>query len=291
MRVSEVVEGFAGRPVPGDPAAGGEQQQPVAEVETEHAVGDHDDGSAVVGEAAQHLHDGAVHAGVESAGGFVEEQQGRLGEQFEGDADALALAAGEAGDDLVAAGCEAEFVDHLGDAGGAFGGRGVIGEAQFGGVGEGLPDGQLGVQDVVLRNQSDALAQFGVVAVQVAAVVADGSAVGGAQPGERVEQGGFAGAAGSGDGEQALLADREGDVVEQGAVAVDLDGQVGDVEVDVTGVDEFLEFVADQAEHRVSDTDQVAGPDGRPEHGLAVEVGAVVAVQVGDLVAAVGPGP
>ena len=104
-------------------------------------------------------------------------------------------------------------------------------------------------------------------------------------PGERVEQGGLAGAAGADDGQQALLADREGHVVEQGlAAVVDGDRQVLDVEGDLAGVDVLLELVADQAERGVADADDVAGADRRAVDRLAVEVGAVVAAEVDDLV-------
>ena len=140
--------------------------------------------------------------------------------------------------------------------------RGVLREAQLGGVGEGAAHGQLGVQDVVLRYEADALAQLGVVAVQVAAVVQDRAPVGGALAGQGVEQRGLSGAAGSDDGEQALLADGEGDPVEERLAAlVDGDRQVLHVERDLAGVDVLLELVADQAERRVADADDVARVD------------------------------
>src|SRR5690606_21209990 len=93
-------------------------------------------------------------------------------------------------------------------------------------------------------------------------------------------------------GEQALLPHREGHVVEEDLAApVDGDGEVLDVQGDLAGVDVLLEFVADQAERGVADADDVAGADGGAGDGRAVEVGAVVAAEVGDLVAAVGQGP
>ena len=73
---------------------------------------------------------------------------------------------------------QAELGDHLVDAFGALAVLGVAGEAQLGGVGQRAADGELGVQDVVLRDQADALPQLGVVLVQVAAVVADRALVG-----------------------------------------------------------------------------------------------------------------
>lgn len=228
---AEEVEGLPGGAEVGDAPTGREDQQAVAAFEVEHAVGDDDDRAAVVREVAQHVHHRAVHAGVEAGGGLVQEEQGRLGEQFQGDGDAFALAAGEAVDGQVGALFEAEFTDHLVDPGLAFGLGGVLREAQFGGVGEGAPDGELGVQDVVLRDEADTAAQLGVVAVEVAPVVQDGAPVGGAQAGQCAEQGGFAGSAGAHDGEQAFGTDREGDLVEEGlAAAVDDDGEVLHVE-------------------------------------------------------------
>ncbi len=289
---AEVGEGVVGRTVVGDLAAGREHQQPVAHVEAEDAVGDDDDGTAVVGEAAQHVHHRAVHARVETGGRFVEEEQRRLGQQLQGHADALALPAGEAVHGLRGALFEAEFTDDLVDPGPAFGLGGVLGEAEFGRVRQGAVHGELGVQDVVLRDEADALAQFGVVAVKVAAVVEDGAAVGGALAGERVEQGGLSGAAGSDHGEQAFLADRERHLVEEDLAApVDGDGEVLDVEGDLAGVDVLLQLVADETERGVSDADDVTRPDRGAGDGLAVEVGAVVAAEVDDLVRAVRPGP
>jgi hypothetical protein len=180
---------------------------------------------------------------------------------------------------------QAQLLYDLVDPGPALGLRGVLREAQLGGVGEGPPHGQLGVQDVVLRYESDALAQLGVVAVQVAAVVQDRAPVGGALAGQGVEQRGLSGAAGPDDGEQAFLADGEGDPVEERLAAlVDGDRQVLHVEGDLAGVDVLLQLVADQAERRVADADDVALVDAGPVDGLPVEERAVVAAQVDDLV-------
>jgi len=83
--------------------------------------------------------------------------------------------------------------------------------------------------------------------------------VGGALPGEGVQEGGLAGAARADDGEQALLPHREGDVIEQGlAAVVDGDGEVLHLQGHLTGVDVLLELVADQAERGVADADDVA---------------------------------
>lgn len=68
---SEVGQRLLGRSVVGDASAGREDEEPVADVEAQHAVGDDDDGAAVVGQAAQHVHHGTVHAGVEPGGRLV----------------------------------------------------------------------------------------------------------------------------------------------------------------------------------------------------------------------------
>ncbi|CAM5571155.1 hypothetical protein SANTM175S_08830 [Streptomyces antimycoticus] len=66
-------------------------------------------------------------------------------------------------DRLVGALFQAEFADDLGDPRLPLRLRGVLREAEFGGVTEGVAHGQLGVQDVVLRDEADALAQLGEV--------------------------------------------------------------------------------------------------------------------------------
>src|SRR5262249_36095812 len=111
------------------------------------------------------------------------------------------------------------------------------------------------------------------------------AAVGGALTGEGVQQGRLAGAARAHDGEQAFRADGERHVVEQGlAAAVDGDRQVLDVERDLAGVDVLLQLVADEAERGVADPDDVTGGDRGAGDGPAVEEGAVVTVEVDDLV-------
>ena len=157
-----------------------------------------------------------------------------------------------------------------------------------------LRDGQFLVQDVVLRDQADALAQLGELLVEVPVVVEDVALVGGPVAGERLEQGGLAGARRADDGDQGLLGDAEGDVLEDVLAAVDRDREVAGREGDLTGVDELLQPVADQPEGRVADADDVVRADERGAglaERLAVDVGAVVAAEVADLEAAVGRRP
>ena len=139
-----------------------------------------------------------------------------LGQQFQGDVDPLALAAGEPVERASRA-CLARPSSSITSVTRALrsAGRGVGGEAQLGGVLQRAADGQLGVQDVVLRDQADAVPQLGVVLVQVAVVVEDGARVRGPHARHRAEQGGLACAARADDADQAFLRQREGHPVEQ----------------------------------------------------------------------------
>ncbi len=55
-----------------------------------------DDGAAGVGKAAEQFHELEFRGGIETGGGFVEEENAWPREQLDADADALPLAAGEA---------------------------------------------------------------------------------------------------------------------------------------------------------------------------------------------------
>ena len=88
-----------------------------------------------------------------------------------------------------------------------------------------------------------------------------------------------------------LLRDAEGDVLEDLLAAVDRHRQVAGREGDLTGVDELLEPVADEAERRVADADDVVRAEQRGAglgDRLTVDVRAVVGAEVADLEAAVG---
>ena len=101
------------------------------------AVGD-DEGGAALHEEVEAVLDHGFGLGVEGAGGFVEDEDARVGENGAGDGDALALAAGEldaalADDGVVAFG---EALGELVDAGDAAG----FHELLLGGVGAGEAD-------------------------------------------------------------------------------------------------------------------------------------------------------
>ncbi len=283
-RLAEVLQAVLRRPEVGDLPARHQDQQPVADIQVGDAVRDHDDGAAVLGEAGHHLHDRLVEPGVQARGRLVQEQQRRLGHQLQRDVDPLLLAAGQP----VGAGFrvwrEGEFRQHLVHAAVAFGLARVPREPQFRGITKRAAGRQLRVEDVFLRDKPDPVPQLGVVLVQVAVVVQDAAAVGGPHPGQRAEQGGLPRAAGADDPEQAALTEREGDVVEQDLAAPQGDGQVAGDERDVAGVNELLQLVARQAERGGPDADDVALGQRRGHDLLAVDEGAVVAVQVDDLV-------
>ena len=234
------------------------------------------------------LHDRLVQAGIQAGSRLVEEQQGRLGQQLLGDVDPLELPAGQ----TVGAGVrvlgQAELAHHLVDPDVTFGRLGVGREAKLGRVLQRAASGQLGVQDAFLRDQSDAIAEFVVVLVQVTVVVQHGAGVGGAHPGQGAEQRRLARAARADDAEQALLRNRERDVVQQHLAARYLHHQVLGREGDFAVVHELDELAVLEAERRVPDADQVLLGQHLGGHPLAVDVGPVVAVEVDDLVAAGG---
>ena len=177
---------------------------------------------------------------------------------------------------------EAQLADHLVDAAGALVGADVVGEAQLGGVPERAADGELRMQDVVLRDEPDALAELVVVGVEVAARVLDAALVGRPEPRQRLEQRRLARSAGPDDREQALRLQAEPDAVEELlALRGPHDDALG-AEPDVAGVDVLDEPVALEVQEHMPDPDDVVSPDLLPPDSLPVDEGAVGAVQVGD---------
>ena len=285
--LAEVPQAVAGRAVEGHPAARDQHEQAVTHVQVNHAVRDDDHGPAVLGQPAHQLHHGLVQPGVQAGRGLVQEQQGRLGEQLERHVDPLLLAARHGRGPGVAVRGERKLVDDLIHPALTFRPGGVTGKPQLGSVTERPLRLELVVQDVVLRDQADPVPQLRVVGVQVAVVVQDGALGRGSRAGQRAEQGRLARAAGSDDPDQGSLRDREAHVVEQDLATGQAHREVLGHERDVTLVDELAELVTDQAEGSAADTDQVLlGHRGGPRDQLAVDEGAVVAAQVGDLVPA-----
>ncbi|VBA60623.1 hypothetical protein LAUMK41_04090 [Mycobacterium attenuatum] len=127
------------------------------------------------------------------------------------------------------------------------------------------------------------MAQFGVVVIQVAVVVAHAAAGGRAKPGQRAQQRRFTGPAGSHHRQQTALGQGKADIGQQHLGFVgdhpQIDGLIGDV----AGVNVFHQPIPGQVQQLMTDTDNVAGPDHRPVDPGAVDVGAVGAVVVDQL--------
>jgi hypothetical protein len=285
-RLAEVAQALLGRPEVGDLAPGHQDQEAVAQVQVGHAVGHHDDRAAVMGQLGHLLHDRLVQARIQPGGRLVQVQQRRLGQQLEGHVDPLLLAAGHGRDARLGVPGQRQLLQDLGDPALALALAGVGREPELGCEAERAIGRELGVQDVVLRNQPDPVPQLGVVGVEIAVVVQDAAAVGRGHPGERPEQRGLAGAARADHAEQAALAEREAHVVQQHPPAGQRHCQLAGRQRDIAGVDELLQFVPDELERGGPDADDVDLGHRRRGDPLAVEVGAVVAAEVDDLVAA-----
>jgi hypothetical protein len=183
---------------------------------------------------------------------------------------------------------QAQLGQHLVHPCGPLGHLGVSREAQLGGVLQRAPGGQLGVQDVLLRHQADAIAELAVVLVEVPVVVPDGAGVGGMHPGQRAEQRRLARAAGPDDAEQALLRNRERHPVEQHLARRHLHEELVRGDGDLALVDVMPQVAVPQPEGRAPDADDVAFGQRVRGDPAAVHVDPVVAIQVDDLVAARG---
>ena len=118
-----------------------------------------------------------------------------------------------------------EQLQHLVDPLGALLARHVAGEPQGRGEPQRPAHRELAVQHVVLGHHADAVAQLGVVLVEVLAVVEQLAPGRRPEPGHRLEQRRLAAAARPDDAEQGAVAQREADVVEQDRLA-HLDGDV-----------------------------------------------------------------
>ena len=286
--LAEVAESFLGRAVESDPPAGDEDQQPVTGVQVVDAVRDDDDRPAVMGQVPHLFHDRFVQARVETRGRLVEEQQRRLGQQLLRDVDPLELPAGQPVRARLGVLGQAELAHHLIDPAVPLGGLGVGGKAELGRVLQRPARGQLGVQDALLRDQADAVAELVVVRIQVAVVVEHGAGVRGTHSGQRAEQRGLTRATWPDDAQQAFLRDRERHAVEQDLAAPDLHDQVLGGEGDIALVDELPELAVLEPERGVPDADEVLFGQHLGGNPLAVDKGAVMATEVDNLVAAGG---
>ena len=219
-----------GGPEISDLSARHEHEQPIADVEVRDAVRDHDNRPPVAGEAGHHLHHRHVQARVQTGRGLVQEQQRRLRQQLKGDVDALLLAAGKRRRTRIGVRRQRQLAEHLIDPSRPLGRAGVAREPEFGRIPQRTVRGQLRMQDVLLGHQADPVPQFGVVGVKIAPVVEHRACGGWPHAGQRAEQSRLAGAARPDHTQQAPLAKREADVVQQHLAVGQRDGESAGVE-------------------------------------------------------------
>ena len=181
---------------------------------------DHQHGN-LVAEAGDGLHDAVLGFRVECGGGLVEDEEFRLVVEGAGEADALALAAGEADAAFANDGFEAtgkfvpDEVEDLGGGGGAFESGGVdifLGHAK----------GDIGGDRVVdeadfLRHVADATAP-GAAVVRAERGLVDEDATGArdVEAEDEIDEGGLAAAGGADDAERGVFRDDEREPVDHG---------------------------------------------------------------------------
>lgn len=186
-------------------------------------VGDHGDGlSAGDGEVAEEFADAAGVGGVEVAGGLIGEDDVGVGDEGAGDGDALLLAAGEGIRAVAEAVGEFEVGHEL--AGFEVGG-GAVAAVEHEGEEDVFFGGERGDEVEGLEDQADAAAAeegegFVGEGGEVGAGDEDVAGIGLGEAGHEVEEGAFARATGTHDGEEGSAADIEGDAGEGGDLAV-----------------------------------------------------------------------
>ncbi len=181
-------------------------------------MGGHDNGAAY-GQASQAGEHVGFGGGVEVARGFVQQQQGGVLQEGAGDGDALGLAAGYAMAAFADAGEEAG-----GKAGREFGDAGLAGgflNLGGGGLGAGeadvVQDGA-GEEGWLLADPGGELVQrLGDDVGDVGAVQEDAAGVGADEAEQELDDGGFAGAGGTGEDEDLAGGDDEAQAVQGGA--------------------------------------------------------------------------
>jgi len=156
--------------------------------------------------------------GVEVAGGFVEDEDGGVGEDGAGDGDALFLSAGEADAALADEGVVSEV--EFGDEAVGVGGLGGVFDVALGGValgvGDVLGDGAVEEEDILFDDAEESAVGPWVDVAEVVSVEADGALGGVVEASDEVAEGGFAGAAGPDECDGFACGDVDADVVEAG---------------------------------------------------------------------------
>ena len=153
---------------------------------------------------------------------LVEDEDRRIRQQLHGEVDALPLAAADAAFSLVAdagllGAVEPELVDHRADPGLDLGVGGVAGEPEPGRVPQRLPDGEVGMEDVVLWHIPDPSAEQIVVVVEIEPADDEPAGGGDGLAVEDREERALPGAAGPHDGHHLAGLDDERDPFEEPA--------------------------------------------------------------------------
>jgi hypothetical protein len=191
----------------GDDLAAGQEDEPVGQVVGfVDVVGGEHDGGAGGGEVLHRGPRSAPGFGVESGGGFVEEQDLGSANDPDGHVDPAALTARE--DSHAGLGVVGE-VHHFEDLTDSAGVRVEAGEYR-----QGVSHGELGVEAGGLQDQSDAGTPPAVTAVGVDAEDPGGAAGGGEEAFEHLKRGRLAGPVWSEDGHELTLRYFEADVVD-----------------------------------------------------------------------------
>ncbi len=233
----------------GEDAAFAHEEQLVAALGLVHDVGgDEDRGAAGGGDVVEEVPQVAAQDGVESDGGFVEDQELGGAEQGDGEGDAAALAAGEVAGEGAGAGGEVDVGDGAVHGVGAAGGGGPAGVEDRGEVVEVLADGEVVVDGGRLGDVADAGAQVGVAGG--AAEDVEGAGDVGLRADDGAQEGGFAAAGGAEEAGDAAAGDVEGDVGDDGAggaAGAAADGQAVRVHGGRVSVDLLIHHVMNNA--------------------------------------------
>ena len=154
---------------------------------------------------------------------------------------------------------ERELLDHRVDPLAAFGGGGVLGEPELGGVGQRPARGQLPVGDGVLGDHPDPPVDLLLVAMRVDALVAHRALAGFELAADQPQQRGLAGSGRADDGHETGSVHTQGDVVGENPAARQLVRHGVDLQPGGVGrVGDRLEAVGGDREPFLAEGDHVA---------------------------------
>lgn len=190
-----------------------ETEDTICDVEDAGVVGDEEDGGAAfAGELAEEFDGGVAGGAVEGGGGFVGEDEAGLMGEGAGDGDALALAAGKGGGELILFRGETDGLEEGEGAAASLGWGGEV-RGEGGGHLDVFAGGEEGKKVVGLEDEADLAADdiAGVIGGMEELVVEDvtGTLLNGAEGADEGEEGAFAGAAGAGEDDEFAGVDAE----------------------------------------------------------------------------------